>query len=128
MGLRRVGSWLVLSAVIATVGCGGSGAAETPAGEQSSGGEGATTGYEGAITSTDAAAGKETFDTFCGDCHPDGQEDTGPSLIADPHTAAQIRKQVREGSGKMRPFSSARLSDADLENVLAWLASVNAAK
>ena len=109
--------------LVAAVGCGG-GASE-PEGESSSGGE---SSYEGPIASTDVAHGKEVFGTFCDDCHPDGGEDVGPSLIADPHSPAQLRKQIREGSGKMRPFSEKRLSNDDMEAILAWLASVNAVK
>jgi len=110
--------------------CGGGGA-EEPAGEESSGGEaegGDSSAYEGHITSTDTEHGKEVFETHCSDCHPDGEEDVGPSLIADPHTPAGLRKQVREGSGKMRPFSEKRISGDDLEALLAYLQTINAVK
>jgi mono/diheme cytochrome c family protein len=110
--------------VVAAAGCGGG--SSTPGGESSSGGESAE--YAGPIASTDVAHGKEVFSSFCDDCHPDGNEDVGPSLIATPHTPARIRQQIREGSGKMRPFSEARLNKQDMESVLAWLASVNAVK
>lgn len=111
--------------------CGGG--AEEPAGEESSGGESEggqseDSAYEGPITSTDVAHGKEVFETHCEDCHPGGEEDVGPSLIADPHTPAQLRKQVREGSGKMRPFSEKRVSGEDLEALLAYLQTINAVK
>jgi mono/diheme cytochrome c family protein len=105
--------------------CGGGGGSESGSSESSSGGEAS---YAGPIASTDTAKGKEAFDSFCGDCHPDGGEDVGPSLIATPHTPAKMRQQVREGSGKMRPFPEQRLSKDDLEDILAWLASVNAVK
>lgn len=104
-----------------------SGGSESPKSEATSGGEGSAS-YEGPIQSTDAAGGKEKFEAFCGDCHPGGEADVGPSLIAEPHTPAKIRQQIREGSGKMRPFSEKRLSNADVETILAWLASVNAVK
>ncbi len=108
-------------------GCGGASPdVEEPNLPDSSGGD--TSIYEGAITSTDVERGKGIFDDFCGDCHPDGQDDVGPSLIADPHTPSAIRQQIREGSGRMRPFSEKRLSADDMEAVLAWLASVNAVK
>jgi mono/diheme cytochrome c family protein len=111
--------------VLVGVGCGGGGASE-PDAEKSSGGESAA--YEGPIASTDAAHGKQVFSNFCDDCHPDGGADVGPSLIETPHTPARIRQQVREGSGKMRPFSEKRLSSEDMESLLAFLASVNAVK
>ena len=116
--------------LLALCACGG-GAEEAPAGEESSGGEaegGGEGSYEGPITSTDVAHGKEVFETKCDDCHPGGEEDVGPSLIADPHTPAKIRQQVREGSGKMRPFSEKRISGEDLEALLAYLQTINAVK
>ena len=82
--------------------------------------------YEGPIGSTDVERGAERFETFCGGCHPGGQEDVGPSLIADPHSPARVRQQIREGSAQMRPFSAARLSDADMETILAYMASIGA--
>ena len=109
--------------IVAAIGCGG-GSSE-PGGESSSGGEAS---YEGPIASTDVAHGKEVFGTFCDDCHPDGGEDVGPSLIDHAHSPARLRQQIREGSGKMRPFSEKRLSNDDMEAILAWLASVNAVK
>jgi mono/diheme cytochrome c family protein len=116
----------ILSAVAAMVwvGCGG-GAAE-PGGEETSGAELAQ--YEGPIASTDVERGQQLFGTHCDDCHPGGEEDVGPSLIAHAHTPARLRQQVREGSGRMKPFPEKRLSDDDLEAVLAYLASINAVK
>jgi mono/diheme cytochrome c family protein len=111
---------------LGSVACGGSSkGGEEASSEATSGGEAE---YAGAIASTDVAHGKETFDSFCGDCHPDGGGDVGPSLIAAPHTPAKLRKQIREGGGKMRPFSEQRLGKDDMEAVLAYLASLNAVK
>lgn len=117
----RIEKWLTLGVVLGLVACGGS---STPDAEESSGGD--TASYEGPIASQDVAHGQEQFETFCGDCHPDGEEDVGPSLIAEPHPPATLRQQVREGSGKMRPFSEARLSPADLEAILAYMDSIGA--
>jgi mono/diheme cytochrome c family protein len=98
--------------------CGGGGASEPSAGESSTGAE-ASSEYDGPIASTDVEAGKAVFATYCDDCHPDGDADVGPSLIADPHVAAQLRQQIREGSGKMKPFPEKRVSKDDLEALLA---------
>lgn len=119
-------SSLAVSVAISLLAAGCGSTAESAESEQSAGGESAS--YEGPIGSSDVAAGKEKFDTFCGDCHPDGGEDVGPSLIADPHSPARMRQQVREGSGRMRPFSEKRLSGDDLEAILAYLASIEAVK
>lgn len=105
------------------VACGGPAASE-PDAEASAGGD--TTQYEGPIASTDVERGKELFGMFCDDCHPDGEDDVGPSLIADPHAPARMRQQIREGSGKMRPLAQKRLGDDDMEALLAFLASINA--
>jgi mono/diheme cytochrome c family protein len=119
---------LTLALGLGLVACGGGGGgSEEPSGGESSGG-GENASYAGPITSTDAARGKELFSTHCDDCHPGGEEDVGPSLIATPHTPARIRQQIREGSGKMRPFSEKRLSNEDVEAILAYLASINAVK
>jgi mono/diheme cytochrome c family protein len=106
------------------IGCGGGASQGSSA--ASSGGE--LTQYEGPITSTEVDRGKELFTTNCDDCHPGGDSDVGPSLIAKPHTPPQIRKQIREGSGRMKPFSEKRLTKDDVEAVLAFLASINAVK
>jgi mono/diheme cytochrome c family protein len=122
----RIQSQLLMTILaLSLAACGGGKSGQEASGEATSGGE---SEYAGPIASTDAAHGKEVFDSFCGDCHPDGGSDVGPSLIESPHTPAQLRQQIREGSGKMRPFTEARLSKDDLESVLAWLASVNAVK
>lgn len=120
-----VASILVLLCVNA---CGG-GEATEPEGEETAGGEGeGGSAYDGPITSTDVTIGKEVFDTHCEDCHPGGEEDVGPSLIADPHTPADLRQQIREGSGKMRPFPEKRISGDELEALLAYLQTINAVK
>lgn len=117
----RLGAGLVAALA---VGCGGGTVASSEEGAETSGGEAAS--YEGPIASTDTERGAERFETFCGGCHPDGQEDVGPSLIAETHSAARIRQQVREGSAQMRPFPATRLSDTDLEAVLAYMATLGA--
>ena len=120
-------SLMLAAATVLAIGCGGGGA-EEPSGEagESSGGD--IVQYQGPIASTDVDHGKDVFSATCDDCHPGGEEDVGPSLIANPHRPEDIRKQVREGSGKMRPFSEKRLSRDDLEALLAYLASLNAVK
>jgi mono/diheme cytochrome c family protein len=111
--------------LVTAIGCGGGGTGtETADGSETAGGE--ATQYDGPIASTDAERGAERFETFCGGCHPGGQEDVGPSLIAEPHSAGRIRQQIREGAAQMRPFSAGRLSDADMETILAYMATIGA--
>jgi mono/diheme cytochrome c family protein len=116
----RTAKWAICVCLWAA-GCGGG--ASSPEGEESAGGEAA---YAGPVASTDVAHGKEVFASFCDDCHPDGGEDVGPSLVEHAHSAPRVRQQIREGSGKMRPFSEQRLSNEDMEALLAYLASINA--
>jgi mono/diheme cytochrome c family protein len=119
------GAWVWGAIAALALGCGGGGAEEPSGGEPSGGGEAA---YEGPIASTEVDRGKELFSANCDDCHPGGEEDVGPSLIADPHTPARLRQQIREGSGKMKPFPEKRLPNEDMEAILAYLASINAVK
>jgi hypothetical protein len=125
-------SVLLATGLLLAIGCGSGSSSEEPEGEggETTGGEEGGSGgdYEGPITSTEVDRGKDLFSTHCDDCHPGGEEDVGPSLIADPHSPADLRKQIREGSGKMRPFPEKRLSNEELEAVLAYLASINAVK
>jgi cytochrome c5 len=114
-------SLTLLLPLLVAMGCGSS--AESAESEESAGGESAS--YEGAIASTDVETGKDKFDTFCGDCHDGGD---APDLTAEAHTPAQLRQQIREGSGKMRPIPEKRLSAEDMESVLAYLATINAVK
>lgn len=65
------------------------------------------------------------FQQLCADCHPAADKGYGPSLLRDAYSPALVRQAVREGGRKMRPISTRGLSDADLEAVIAWLASVN---
>ncbi|MDD9945842.1 MAG: cytochrome c [Myxococcales bacterium] len=114
--------WMAALCVVA--GCGGGGGAEEGGSDETSGGD--VSQYEGPIASTDTAKGEEIFLTYCDDCHPDGGADSGPSLIDHPHAVARVRQQIREGSGKMRPFSAGRLSDEDMEHLLAYLNTLGA--
>jgi mono/diheme cytochrome c family protein len=126
-------SFIRLGSVGLSVACGaallacGGGASEPSKGESSSGDE-ATAEYQGAIGSTDVEHGKGVFATYCDDCHPDGDADVGPSLIAEPRTPARLRQQIREGSGKMKPFPEKRVSKDDMEAILAYLDSLGAVK
>lgn len=106
------------------VACGGN--SQYARAQPSSGGDLAL--YERPIESTDAERGSRLFEDFCGECHPEGDSDEGPSLIAEPHTPGEIRKVVREGRRTMERYSEQRMSDADLESVLAWMASVGAVR
>jgi mono/diheme cytochrome c family protein len=105
-------TFLILSALTlgAVAGCGGGG-----------GGGGDTAAsvdpqYEGAIASNDVAHGEEVYNNVCMACHA-----SGPALENIAWTAAAVRQKVREGGSGMSALPASRLSDDDLEAVLAYM-------
>lgn len=116
---KKLLGWMLVGVVGgALVGCGG-GAAE------GAGASEAAAQYEGPVQSTDTARGEQLFTDVCGACHMEGG--SGPDLSTDPHPVAQIRMTVREGSGTMPPLGAGQVSDHDLEAILAYMTSIQAA-
>ena len=79
--------------------------------------------------SGDAAAGQAIFQTKCTLCHPNGNAGIGPALNGAAFTTrypynAAIGAMVRGGRDGMPPFAADGLSDADLNNVVAYLRSL----
>ena len=97
----------------AASGCGGGGGG---GGDGTTGGEDLSQ-YEGAIASSDTAHGQEVYDNLCMACHAGG----APALEGLNWSPAQMRRQVREGSGTMQPMPANRISDEDLEALLAYM-------
>lgn len=81
--------------------------------------------YEGPIGSTDVALGEARFRAVCGVCHVDGD---APVLDGRGLAAAAVRRQAREGSARMRPVAQSRVSDAELEAIVAYLVTTGAAR
>jgi len=101
---------------------GGEAGAETTGGE-TNGGE--TTAPAGTASPEMIAAGGERFEAVCGLCHGASGDDGDAPSVHDIHWSAErMRTQIRNGSGRMRPISAARLSDEDMEKVIAWLGTV----
>lgn len=109
--------FVALACVVPMAACGGSPDA----------GEGTTVAaqYEGPVESQDVAAGEQLFTDVCGACHIDGG---APDLNEEAHSVAMIRQTVREGDGQMPPLDVSRLSDEDLEAILAYMVSVHSAE
>ncbi|MCA9528735.1 MAG: cytochrome c [Myxococcales bacterium] len=98
------------------------GCSKTGAGSSASaGGEAA---YAGPITSDDVATGQVVFQTYCNSCHPGGEKGKGPNLHDVGIHPAKARMFIREGSGRMPAFNKSRISDDQLEAVLAYLATM----
>jgi mono/diheme cytochrome c family protein len=82
--------------------------------------------YAGPIASTDVALGTTEYAEHCNDCHPGGERGYGPKLVGEALEPAEVRQHVREGKGRMPAFSTAELSDVDLEAILAFLVTKGA--
>jgi len=68
------------------------------------------------------AAGRAVFMANCNECHPGGAAGLGPSLndrrmLAD----FMIRRQVRKGRGSMPKFSERRISNEQLDALVAYV-------
>ncbi len=110
---------------LALTACGGGGGGSSGGGEGGGGGtSGGETSYAGPIGSTDVALGQQRYDSRCGNaCHNSGG---GPALANIGWTPERTRRQIREGSGGMSAIGPSRLSNEDMEAVLAYLASIGA--
>lgn len=100
------------------------GNAESPAGSGASGGEAAS--YAGPLTSTDVALGETAYQTNCSDCHPGGGRGRGPRISDAALSPERMRRQIREGSGRMPAFTTQDLDATQLEALLAYLAQMGA--
>jgi mono/diheme cytochrome c family protein len=91
-----------------------------------SGSGGGTTAYtveqfEFPLTSTDVEGGKEVYAVFCEGCHPGaGGKGDGPEIVDEGYSPAKMRWQVRAGADDMPAFGPDKISDADLEALLAY--------
>lgn len=69
----------------------------------------------------DARRGEIAFFRQCSQCHPFGEAGLGPALNNKPLPAALIRTQVRRGLGAMPAFDARELSDATLDDLIAYM-------
>ena len=85
------------------------------------------TGSSAQAPAGDAAKGKATFlRVGCYECHGTvGQGGTGPRLAPNPRTVESLTTYVRKPLG-MPAYSAKVLSDAELADIRAYLASVPA--
>jgi mono/diheme cytochrome c family protein len=74
-----------------------------------------------------AAQGQQLFQLNCGECH--GKDSTGtdeaPAVLG--HTADEITKQVRTPEGDMKAIAPAKLSDADLAQIVQYVTGLGGA-
>ena len=67
------------------------------------------------------AIGQRAFMTSCHQCHPGGMAGLGPAINNKPLPGFMIKMQSRVGLGAMPGFSSAELSDEDLNAIVVYL-------
>lgn len=72
------------------------------------------------------ARGHRAFTRACGNCHEENDPE-GPSPNKN-WEEARMRSQVRQGAGRMRAIAPARLSDADLDAMIAFFRSTHAVR
>jgi ubiquinol-cytochrome c reductase cytochrome c subunit len=74
----------------------------------------------------DAGNGKALYlKNGCYECHGTvGQGGTGPKLAPKPLPAAGLTAYVRKPAGQMPPYTAKIMSDAELADVRAYLASI----
>lgn len=72
------------------------------------------------------ASGERLFMRHCHECHPGGSTGLAPALNDRPAPGWLIRFQVRHGLGAMPAFDEARISDDELDDVIAYLLRLRA--
>ena len=79
-----------------------------------------------------ARRGKQVFaDQHCSQCHGSlgqGLTEAGPRIVPPPRTLTDFVEVVRKPQGDMAPVSAARVSDAELADIYAFLLSNRNAK
>lgn len=125
MTSRVSGTSLLLGAMLAlgVSACGGGG--------ETSEGAAATSGGEPTIVITDQAewdglvsSGQATYDKACGGCHPGGEADLGPKVTGLAWSVDAMTKQIRDGSGRMKPIGENRLPEADMRGLMVYMSTI----
>jgi mono/diheme cytochrome c family protein len=114
---------LCVVAFAVAYGCSGSGS--------SSGGSTAYTleQFQFPLTSTDVQGGEEVYTVFCESCHPGaGNEGDGPRIAGEMYPPAKFRWQVRAGASDMPAYGPDKISDQELESLLAYCATFKAVR
>jgi mono/diheme cytochrome c family protein len=71
-------------------------------------------------------SGKDTFDVSCGSCHPGGDADLGPALKGHAVPMDEMVRQIREGSGRMKPIDEKLLPEGQMRGLMVYLATLEA--
>lgn len=73
------------------------------------------------IASAPVRNGQQVFMHHCNKCHPGGEAGLGPAINNKPVPGSVIRVQVRTGGGMMPEFGPDHISEADLNDIVAYL-------
>jgi mono/diheme cytochrome c family protein len=115
---RGFASLLVVLATVAVAGCSQASATTATNPEEA--------GAVAAVASGDATAGQAVFAKTCDRCHSNANAGMGPALYGAQFSSrypddAGVAGVIRRGKGGMPAFSTAQLSDQDMEDVIAYL-------
>jgi mono/diheme cytochrome c family protein len=69
-----------------------------------------------------ARRGEVVFMQRCHKCHPDGEAGLGPAINGKPLPGWLLRIQIRQGLGAMPAFGDDLIGDAQMEELLEYLA------
>lgn len=100
-----------------TAACGGGGTSQ-PAATQAP----AAATQAPASTTGGTPAGQAVFQQNCNSCHPGGNQGTGPAIKGRP--VDRVKNQVRKGGDGMPAFSASQISDQELNDLAAYVASL----
>lgn len=117
--VRVLGAMGLGLAMAACGGGGGGGGTTTSDTTDTSGGD-TSSQYAGPIGSTDVTQGEARYNAVCASCHNNG----APAVANIGWTVERLRQQIREGSANMPAIRASRLSDADMEAVLAYMQTI----
>lgn len=70
------------------------------------------------------ARGEQVFLSNCNGCHPGGGAGIGPALNNRPIPESLVRSQVRNGRGIMPAFPRDRITDEQLDELVAYVAAL----
>lgn len=118
--MMKTSSKAILVLALLTPACGGGGGtgeSTTPEGGAS---------YEGPVASSNVEHGHLEWNEHCAGCHTESAGSYGPRVASLAWTPAHMRRQIREGEGRMPGFDASQLSAEDLEDTLAYLVSIGA--
>ena len=120
-------TWITTSLAVGSLALCACGKGETSeGGAAASGGEPALVIADQAEWESLSTAGKTSFDTACGSCHPGGEADLGPALKGHQESSAKMTKQIREGSGRMAPIGEDKLPESEMKGLLVYLSTLGA--